>query len=389
MRAASHTASDSRMSFASHKAHTGDYGGLLACVLALVVFGLVMVMSSSAVASMEKGQGAFGIFLKQFAYAMVGLVLMVYFSKTDYRKLRHFASAAFAAVVVLLGLVLIPGIGTSAGGASRWIVLGGFGIQPSEFAKLAFVLFASAALSRDETRPQTAAGYLIPALPALVVLAALIMAQPDLGTTIMLAIAFFAVIWTAGVPIPVLGWLGALSGAAFLALAFSADYRKARLLSFLDPWASADSEGYHAVQSMLAIGSGGWTGVGLGAGRQKWLFLPNAHTDFVFAVIGEELGFVGCAAVILLFLAFSFFGIRTAMKAPDRFGRILAGGITAWISIQAFINIGVTSGRLPVTGIPLPFLSTGGSALLTVLVSTGILLSIARRSGAPAETRHA
>jgi cell division protein FtsW len=370
-----------------NSSYSRNAGGLTACVLALVVFGLVMVMSASAVASMEKGQGAFGIFVKQFVFALGGLGIMAYLSRIDYNRLRYAAIPLLVVVTALLGLVLVPGIGTSAGGASRWIALGGIGVQPSEFAKLAFVLFAAAALAGNAKRPETAAEFLIPTLPAVLILGALIMAQPDLGTTITLGIAFFGVLWAAGLPLPIFGWLAGLSATAFVALALSADYRKARLLSFIDPWASADSEGYHAVQSMLAIGSGGWTGVGLGAGRQKWLFLPNAHTDFVFAVIGEELGFVGCLAVILLFSTFAFFGIRTALRAPDRFGRVLAGGITAWISLQAFINIGVTSGRLPVTGIPLPFLSTGGSALLTVLAASGILLSIARRGDAVAEGR--
>ncbi len=352
---------------------------LLACVVALVVFGLVMVMSSSAVASLEKGQGAFGIFLRQFFFASVGVLAMLRLARTDYRSLRKFALPFLAVSVVLLGLVLVPGVGVDAGGASRWIGARGIGIQPSEFAKLAFVLFASAALTRDERRPQTTAEFLVPTLPVAVLLATLIMAQPDLGTTVALGVAFFAVLWVAGLGVPAFAYLVAMAGAAFLVLALSADYRRARLLSFLDPWASADSIGYHSVQSMIAIGSGGWTGVGLGAGRQKWLFLPNAHTDFVFAVIGEELGLAGCLAVVLLFVAFAFFGTRAAMRAPDRFGRVLAGTITAWITLQAFLNIGVTTGRLPVTGIPLPFLSSGGSALIVVLAASGILLSVARR----------
>lgn len=362
-------------------------GGLTACVLALVGFGLVVVMSASVVASMEKGQGAFGIFIKQFVFALAGLGLMAYLSRTDYDKLRAVALPLLVAVTVLLGLVLVPGLGASTGGASRWLALGGVGVQPSEFAKLAFILFAAAALSRDGRRPETTAGFLVPTLPVVVILGTLIMAQPDLGTTITLAIAFFAVLWVGGLPLPVFGWLAGASAAGFFALALSADYRKARLLSFLDPWAFADKEGYSAVQSMLAIGSGGWTGVGLGAGRQKWLFLPNAHTDFVFAVVGEELGFAGCLAAILLFAAFAFFGTRTAMRAPDRFGRVLAGSITAWISLQAFINIGVSTGRLPVTGIPLPFLSTGGSALLTVAAASGILIGVARRGDVLTEGR--
>ena len=354
-------------------------GGLAVTVAALVVFGLVMVMSSSAVASMEKGQGAFGIFTRQLLFAIFGSLLMWRLSGIDYRSLRKLAFPFLAVVSLLLVLVLVPGIGVEAGGASRWIGWGSIGVQPSEFAKLAFVLYAASVLTQRERVPTSTKDFLFPTAPVMAVLTGLIMAQPDLGTTVALGIVFFVVLWAAGIPLRSLSWLVGTACGAFVALALSADYRKTRLFSFVDPWSSADSAGYHAIQSMLAIGSGGWTGVGLGAGRQKWLFLPNAHTDFVFAVIGEELGFVGCVAVILLFCAFALFGVRTALRAPDRFGRVLAASITGWISIQAFVNIGVTSGRLPVTGVPLPFISTGGSALLTVLSACGILLAIARQ----------
>jgi cell division protein FtsW len=362
----------------------GNEMPLLVCILGLLAFGLVMVMSASAVASMEKGQGAFGIFLRQAVFATFGIALMVFLSRTPYQKTRKFAPAFLLVTAALLVLVLIPGVGSRAGGASRWLGIGSVGIQPSEFAKLALVLYCSAVLTREQRLPESPRDYLVPTLPVVVGLGALVMAQPDLGTAIALGLAYFSVLWTAGLPLATFGFLGTSAGAAVLALALSADYRKERLFSFMNPWADPGDTGYHAVQSMIAIGSGGLTGVGLGAGRQKWLFLPNAHTDFVFAVIGEELGLIGCAAVLLLFFAFALFGLRTALRAPDRYGRLVAAGITGWLVLQAFVNIGVTTGRLPVTGIPLPFLSSGGSALLAALAAAGILLNIARQGDASA-----
>lgn len=359
--------------------HNRNEVSLWVCTIALVIFGLVMVMSSSAVASMEKGQGAFGIFLRQAAFAVVGLVAMAVLSRVPYQKCRKLAVPFLLTCIVLLFLVLVPGVGSRAGGASRWLGYGSLGIQPSEFAKLALVLYCAHVLTREGRLPQSSSEFLLPTMPVVLLLAALVMAQPDLGTTVALGLGYLSVVWAAGLPLTAFGWLGAVAAGGVLGLALSADYRKQRLLSFLDPWADAADSGYHAVQSMIAIGSGGVAGVGLGAGRQKWLFLPNAHTDFVFAVVGEELGILGCLAVLLLFAAFALFGFRAAMKAPDRYGRLLAAGITGWIAFQAFVNIGVTTGRLPVTGIPLPFLSTGGSALVSVLAASGILLNVARQ----------
>lgn len=347
---------------------------------ALTFFGLLMVMSASAVPALEKSGSAFFIFWRQLIMAVVGLGALVFFARRDYHDLAKLAAPLTIISAILLVLVLVPGIGASAGGASRWIGWGAIGFQPSELAKLATLLLGAYVLSRPGHEPKTLRDFLVPLLPVVAVFSGLVLLQPDMGTTISLGICVFVLFWVAG--LPKRAWFALFGLAIFgsLVLSFSEDYRRRRMLAFLNPWADAGDAGYHSVQSLIAIGSGGWTGLGLGAGRQKWLFLPNAHTDFVFAVVGEELGFIGCLALILLFGFFGYIGFRVAANAPDRFGRLLAAGITGWVCIQAVLNIGVTTGRLPVTGIPLPFVSAGGSALVVGLAAMGMLISIARRA---------
>lgn len=350
---------------------------------ALTFAGLLMVMSASAVAALEKTGSAFFIFWRQLIMAIIGFFAMIYLARYDYHKIQRWAGLLVLISAGLLILVLIPGVGASAGGASRWIGWGSIGFQPSELAKLATLTFCAFVLSRPGNEPITSKDYLIPTLPVVGVFSVLVMLQPDLGTTLSMGIGLFVILWVAGLPKRT--WFGLLMLASLgtLILSMTEEYRRRRILAFLDPWSDASDAGYHSVQSLLALGSGGWTGLGLGAGRQKWAFLPNAHTDFVFAVIGEELGFVGCIAIMALFMFFGYVGFRIAANAPDRFGRLLAAGITGWICIQALVNIAVTTGRLPVTGIPLPLVSAGGSALVVTLAAVGILINIARCSGKP------
>jgi cell division protein FtsW len=266
-------------------------------------------------------------------------------------------------------------------GAARWLPLGPVSLQPSELAKLAVVLFAAYTLERKGARiadPKELAY----AAPAIGLVLMLIMMQPDLGTTIICGGCALVVLFLAGAR---LRHMSAAVGAALLgvsALIVSEGYRRERLFSFLDPWADPLHTGYQMIQGQIALGSGGLFGLGLGASRQKWSYLPHAHTDFIYAIIGEELGLLGTLAVLALFVFFVYLGIRTARRAPDRFGMLVAGGITGWVGIQALVNMGAVTGMLPITGVPLPLISFGGSALVFTLAGIGILLSVARRGQA-------
>jgi cell division protein FtsW len=317
----------------------------------------------------------------------LGSVAFVLALRTDYHRLRMLAWPLLLGTVGLLVVVLLPGIGSNVNGSSRWIGVGTFGIQPSEFAKLAILIFGADLLARraawiDDTRVT-----LRPVMFAFCVLAALIMLQPNLGTTIVLAAITFSVLFVAGVPMrPLVGW-GTAGTFAACVLAMGQSYRRARVLAFLHPWDDPLNTGYQTIQSQVSLASGGFFGLGLGASRAKWGFLPYAHTDFIFAIIGEELGLFGALLVVLLFVALGFLGVRAGLQAPDPFGRLLAVGITTWLCVQAFVNIGAVIGVLPITGVPLPFISFGGSSLLATMAASGILLNVARSSGTPRVAR--
>ncbi len=356
---------------------------LLAVVIALNVVGLVMVMSASSVVALEQHGSSWVFFQRQLLWTAVGAVAFVLAARVDLRRLRRFSVPALLVSVVLLGVVFVPGVGVSASGATRWIGLGPITLQPSELVKLTLVLFLADLFARRADSVGDWRRVLRPALLVFAAVALLVIRQPDMGTTMILALVTVTVFFVGGVRLrqllPLAGAGVVLSGA----LAVAAPYRRARVLSFLDPFADAGNTGYQAVQSLIALGSGGLFGVGLGAGRQKWLFLPNAHTDFIFAVVGEELGLVGALLVLALFGVVGVLGYRTAMRAPDRFGALLAAGITTWIVGQALVNIGAAIGLLPITGVPLPFVSFGGSSLLFTMVAAGLLFNVARRVGAP------
>jgi cell division protein FtsW len=277
-------------------------------------------------------------------------------------------------------LVLVPHVGVAVNGSTRWLGAGPARFQPSELAKLALLVYCADVLTRRASNVGDWRLVLRPVAMIFCFYGALVMLQPDMGTTIVMAILTGTILFVGGLRLRhlVTVLFGGMGAGAVLAVV--EPYRRARLLSFIDPFAHAREGGYQVAQSLIALGSGGWTGVGLGAGRAKWMFLPNAHTDFIFAVIGEELGLVGCALVLFLFGALAVLGVRTALRAPDRFGTLLAAGITGWIVGQAIINVGAVSGVLPVTGVPLPFVSFGGSALLFTMSATGILLNVARQS---------
>jgi cell division protein FtsW len=351
---------------------------LLLVTLALVAFGLVMVYSAtSASAALANGDSSFYL-RKQGLYAVVGVVLLLLARRTNYRTLRHLAPMLVLASIGLLLAVLV--IGTTVNGARRWIAVGPAVFQPSEFAKLALLVFACAYLARRPA-PQTL-GELIKPLGILTgVICALLLAEPDLGTAITITVMLGGVLVVSGAPTRVLASAGGIAVFLVLAAAWFEPYRRARLLSFLNPWSDAQGAGYQTVQAMIGLGSGGIFGEGLGQSVLKANYLPEAHTDMIFAIIGEELGLVGATALIAAYAAFAYAGFRVALNCKDPFGKRLAAGITTLVCGQALINIAAVMGAAPLTGITLPFVSYGGSSLVVGLAAVGILLNIAGDDG--------
>lgn len=367
-----------------------DVGMLLASVGLLCMLGLVMVLAASALVSVQQYGSSWGLFERQLMWMAAGSLAFAVGSRVDPRLVRRLRLWLLFGTLAMLVAVLVPGIGQLAGGSSRWIGTGEFRIQPSELMKLALVVFAADLVARRE-RPRATAGehwrsIVRPMLILLAFAGVLIVKQPDMGTAIVLCCITFGVIFTGGVRVRVLGAVLALVGAIGGIVALAAPYRRARLLSFVNPLAHAGSSGYQVVQSLVALQQGGVTGTGVGRSTAPLGFLPNAHTDFVFAVVGSELGLLGGLFVVVLVGVFAWYGTRVAARAGDRFSSLLASGITWWIVCQAAINIGAVIGVLPVTGIPLPFVSFGGSSLVVNLLAAGLLVGIARRNAARAET---
>ena len=364
---------------------SSTFVGLLVVVTALVLLGLVMVMSAASVSDLRTSGSAWDSFTRQAIFAIVGFAGMIAVMRQHYGVWRRIATPLLVVSFVLLALVLVPGVGVGANGATRWLGAGSLRIQPSELAKLAIIIWAARWLAMDRNRDviREDPRVLRPVLLALGGLALLLLLQPNLGTLIITAGAVGAVIFVAGASLTRLAAWGALGFSAAAVAALSADYRRARIFGFLDPWADPANTGYQTIQSLVGIAGGGLTGVGLGASRAKWGFLPYAHTDFIFAIIGEELGLIGALVVVALFVALCLLGARAALLAPDRFGMLLAAGVTAWFGVQAFVNIGAVIGILPITGVPLPFVSYGGSSLLFSMVGAGLLLNVARQAQLP------
>jgi cell division protein FtsW len=351
---------------------------LIAATAALTLLGLVMVLSASSVSAFERYGSSFLFFKRQAAYAVVGTGALWLTSRMRYPVWQHLCVPLLALTVVLLALVLHPAFGTVAGGSARWIELGPVTVQPSEPAKLAVVAFAAALLARRWHRLGDLRVLLIPLGPVTAVVCALILLQPDMGTATIVVASVAVLAFVAGARLKHLAVGGLALGTLGFGLMYIEGYRWARFLSFMDPWADPQGSGYQTIQSLIALTTGGPLGVGLGAGRQKWSTLPNAHTDFIFAIIGEELGLIGALTVLILFGLLVYAGVRIAIGAPDAFGRLLAAGITGWFGIQALTNLGAVTGLLPITGIPLPLVSFGGSSLVVSLAAVGILVSVSR-----------
>jgi cell division protein FtsW len=347
--------------------------------LGLVAFGLVMVYSAtSASATLANGDPAY--FLKrQAGYALLGLALMVVAARIDYRALRRLAPALIVTSLVLLVAVLVTG--QAVNGASRWLSFGPIVFQPSELSKLALAVWAASYLARRRP-PRTLSELWRPFGVLAGIFCALLLAEPDLGTAITILLMLAGMLLVAGTPGRTLGAGLSIAGAVSLIAVWFEPYRRARLFSFIDPWHDAQGAGYQTVQAIIGLGSGGIFGRGLGQSIEKANFLPEAHTDMIFAIIGEELGLVGAAAVIAAYAAFAYFGLRIALGCKDPFGKRLAAGLTVLVCGQAAINLAAVLGLAPLTGIPLPFVSYGGSSLVIALVSVGILLNIAGDAGA-------
>lgn len=359
------------------KRRHSDYALLVTAVL-LLGLGIVMVFSASAVMAMTSYGDPFYFLKRQAIWAAVGIISMVIFMNFDYWHYKKFPTVIIGLSILLLILVLVPGIGRTSHGAQRWIGFGPIGISPSEPAKLALAIYLAAMFSKETYEIRSFIRGVLPPIALGLIMFGLIYLQPDLGTGLTLIGTTFIMLFSAGANLWHLAALVALGTPGVFAAIVSEDYRKRRFLAFLNPWADPKDSGYQIIQSLYALGSGGPFGVGLGKSKQKFLYLPEMHSDFIFAIIGEELGFMGAAAVIMLFFFFAWRGYRIAIKAPDCFSCLLACGLTSMILFQAIINIGVVTATLPITGIPLPFLSSGGSSLVFTLAAVGILLNISR-----------
>lgn len=348
--------------------------------LCLLVIGVLMVHSASTVLSLERYHDAFYYVKRQALFASLGLLSMWLMSRLDYHWLKKYNYVLVIFSFLFLALVLIPHVGQVRGGSRAWLGIGTFGIQPSEFAKFGLIIFFSGWFSNNPDRMLFFRKGLLPPLLVMSGAVLLIMMEPDLGQSAVIAGATLILIFVAGIPIRYLGVLAGAGAVAFAGLVAAAPYRLARIMSFLDPWKYPKTIGYHIIMSLIALGQGALLGSGIGGSTQKHLYLPEPQTDFIFAILSEELGFVGAVTTLLLFAFLLYRGLRAAWLAPDRFGSYLAAGLTSVIAVQVFINVGVVTGLMPVTGITLPFLSYGGSSLTLMLTAVGILMSVSRQA---------
>jgi len=355
---------------------------LLVPTAVLTILGLTMVLSAGSVSATQGYDGnPFWYFQRQGVYAAIGVVALLIALRLPHTVWQKIAVPAVVLLVPLMLVALHHSAGSSLYGASRWIDLGYVTLQPSEFMKLAIVAFTATVLTKKWGTLDDPVHLLIPLAPVVLGVALLVILQRDLGTTVIICGSVFVLMFAAGVRLRYLVVTGAVAIAGTAFLIFGEAYRRTRFVdAFLNPWNDPDGAGFQLIQGMIAFGSGGWMGVGLGASRQKWDYLPNAHSDFIFAIVGEELGLLGALFVLAMFAVLLFAGVRIAIAAPDTFGRLMAAGITGWIGLQTIINLGAVTGLMPITGVPLPLLSFGGTALVVTLAAIGVLAGIARAS---------
>ncbi len=348
--------------------------------LLLVCIGVVMVFSASFYYAQQKFDDSYYFFKRQSLWAIIGLFGMIFMSNFDYRKLKKFSKLFLFISFLLLVAVLL--FGTEINHAKRWLYIGPFSFQPSELAKLALIVYLSESLSRNRKKARSFWRGVIPSLLVTGVLFFLIIKQPNMSTAGILVMITFVMLFLAGAKIWHLMSFVGIGCVGVVALVKKAKYRMDRILAYKDPWSDPTKTGYQTIQSLYSLGSGGWFGMGLGASRQKFLYLPYSETDFIFAIIGEELGFIGATLIMILFLGLIWRGVRIAITAPDLFGTLLASGIIAMIGIQVILNIAVVTNTIPPTGVPLPFISYGGSSLFLFMSSVGVLLNISKYSKA-------
>jgi len=353
---------------------------LLGSALVLLSVGVVMIYSASAIYAFES-MGDSGYFIKRhLAYLALGAVLAFWAASMDIHGLRKHALPILGIALALLAAVLIPHVGYSTGGARRWFKILGFSFQPSEFLKIALIFYMADYLDRKKAALNEIKSTVLPALFVLGVSAGLILKEPDLGTAVTVCLVTLTLFFAAGFPFKYLLMIVAAALPVLSYLMLAKPYRRKRILAFFHPWDDPRGVGYQIVQSFLALGSGGLFGVGLGKSQQKLFFLPESHTDFIFSIIGEELGFVGAGAVVILFTLFIFAGMVIVFRAKSHFTQLLSLGLVSLIAIEACINIGVSIGALPTKGLSLPFISYGGSALLTNMTVLGLLVNISKES---------
>jgi cell division protein FtsW len=346
---------------------------------ALLVVGLTATTSASSVVGIGSQEDQFFFLKRQLMGVGLGAVALFMTSRISYQVYRRLAMPIFMGVSGLLVVVLL--VGDEVAGSRRWIDLGPINLQPSELAKFGVIVALAAVFDRKKKMLGDLGHFLAPVALFLGGTGLLVMLQPDLGTTIVIAVAAMAVMLTSRAPFRFVAGTGFAGATLGTILALSASYRRDRITGFLDPWADAGGTGWQLIQSYYALGTGGMFGVGLGGSRARWFYLPNAHTDFIFAIIGEETGFVGASMVLALFALFAAAGWTVARRAPDPFGRMVAAGITAWITVQAIVNVGGVLGVMPITGITLPFVSYGGTAIAVTMAAAGVLVNIAHTGG--------
>ncbi len=358
---------------------------ILLLAVVLTCFGVVMVYSASSIMAAKRFGDGFYFLKRQGIFAVAGFLVMAAAMHVDYHLLRRLSIPFFLFCTVLLVAVLLPGVGSNVGGASRWIRFGGISLQPSELGKLGLIMYMAHSITKKQEKIRSLKFGFLPYMIILSLLLCLLLLQPDLGSALTMGCVAMVMLLMAGTRMTY------LFSVVLLALPFlyfgimNVDYRRRRIMAFLNPWEDPTDTGFQIIQSWIAFGTGGMFGNGLGEGKQKLFYLPEAHTDFIFSVVGEELGFAGVLVVCAMFLLLILRGIRTSLGAPDDFGRYLAFGVTLLLGLEAFVNFAVVLGMLPTKGMALPFLSYGGTSLITTLLATGILLNIS--SHVPGEVR--